>query len=206
MLFHQQKMTLLLFIGVSLIALSSCLQREAEMPIVLPTPLPTPSFLNSIHPEPSSILRAEIYALGPHGDDPREEGFIYLSDVPHAICIGLDGAEVVHSTADSTLRWQDYPDRDMGGSDYLERSQLLIDGKVLETITEPDSHIDFLGLMSEASTNLNTGEVTQRDYGIGPFEFCWEVPLEQGLHQIEYLIRSPAGEELSYSWQFYLTD
>jgi hypothetical protein len=154
----------------------------------LPTPIATPVFLDDIQPAPSSVVPLDDYIS-------RRE----------SICVQLNALPLLR-----------YRDEGIESEDYLERSTLIVDGNVW-TQTEAKLIIDLLGLSKAHNMDPETGALIPdpetglligTEYNaVGPFVICWNhVKLKEGLHSVEYQVHKTSGEQLSYSWVFYLVD
>lgn len=113
---------------------------------------------------------------------------------PHAVCVQLAAEEVVEE-GDDGLELED----------YLERSQLVVDGDPI--VHDATPHIDLLGVLQVEKKDEVSGERTIiRSNAIGPFTVCWQVPLAAGLHTAEFQTNASSGKQFTYQWEFHITD
>jgi hypothetical protein len=169
--------TLRFFTILFLIALTSCQSTVNEIP---PTPMPTQAFLPDVIPEPGEEISYRAYKASFEVDD---ELGIY-QDGP--ICVTYDAYYIIE-IGDEGLTWED----------YLSRSLLLVNGEVWPNSGKPDHARDALG-----SVGINGGKAN----AVGPFNFCWNIELEPGMHTIEFKTKKTSGEELAYRWSFLITE
>lgn len=169
-----------LFCGF-LIVLFACQTENSDF--VMLTPIPTPSFLSWIFPEPGSTISLLEF----------ESGYPMPSSemLPNAICIQLKGSELIEQE-----------DIYLDLNNYIERSTLVVNEKVWVG-SDAIPVVDFLGSFQEIKRNPKTGEVNIiSNIAIGPFVICWQVPLKIGVHHINYQVQQTSGNFLSHTWQF----
>jgi hypothetical protein len=162
-----------------LILLTSCQLVVNER---LPTPMPTQAFLPRVIPE--------------HGERISYDEYVATSDLPDW-AVGLHG-ERGHSAICvyyNALYIIEDGDEGLRAEDYISRSLLLVNGEIWPDSQKPAIR-SYMGLMG----SLETGNA------YGPYDFCWKIELEPGLHTVEFKTRTTSGKEFSYTWSFVITE
>lgn len=188
MLFHRIRCFVKRYKGwwfLLLYLLPACQVTEPTT-IQIPTPLPRLAFVPFVHPEPSSTISSQAYFSGVDSN---------ILETTNAICLELDAHELIED-GDIGLGW----------TNYLERSELIVDGKSSSNVIVPDSYFGSLSEVIYTFYDPDMEELVEGSYAPGPFTFCWEIILDKGLHTIEFQTRKTSGKILSYSWSFYISD
>jgi hypothetical protein len=144
--------------------------------------MPTQAFIPRVSPE--------------HGERISYDEYVATSD--HDLLVGLHG-ERGHSAICvyyNALYVIEEGDEGLRMRDYISRSLLLVNGEIWRDSQKPDIARDYLGLVR----SLETGNE------FGPYDFCWKIELEPGLHTVEFETRTTSGKELSYTWSFVITE
>lgn len=177
-----------IIISIAFCFLAACQANESK--VTIPTPLPMQPFLPYVFPEPSTLISAVAYR---EKRGSRIEG-TYFESINSTICAELDGYELIEEG-----------DFGLDREDYLARSSLFVDDLEWLKVTEPDAFRNELAEALITNIDPETGErLIVGQGGAGPYLLCWEIPLEEGLHEVEFNYRKTSGIILSYSWFFYI--
>ncbi len=116
------------------------------------------------------------------------------NSTPHAVCVQLAAEEILEGEEDG-----------LELEDYLERSQLVVDGSPVTHDATP--HMDLLGVLQVEKEDEVSGESRIiHSNAVGPFTVCWQVPLAAGLHTAEFRTNASSGKQFTYQWEFHITD
>lgn len=181
----------LYYLGVVIVLGVGCsfMQQEAS-----PTPTitsmvestiavtPSPKYLGVILPGPG-----EVYSIAEYNALSSSLG--WEATTP-GVCFGLYPFWL--------LEPGDFPTT----QEWLERIHLVVDGKI---ITEYHSILMTDSLGSEG-LDPETGQVLFREPAGSPFRICYASLLEVGQHTATFVAKKTSGAEVTYTWQFRITE
>jgi hypothetical protein len=145
--------------------------------------MPTQAFLPRVIPEHGERISYDEYVAAP--DDDLLVG-LHGERGHSAICVYYDARHVIEEGDDG-----------LSMRDYISRSSLLVNGEIWPDSQKPAIARDYLGLMGSLDWETRNA--------FGPYDFCWKIALEPGLHTVEFKTRKSSGEELSHTWSFLIT-
>ncbi len=175
------------------VLLTTCQENEVPdsrpqntIPLIYPT-LPKVAFVGqgSVHPEPGSNYNLTEFdgMISPKGDGSG------------GICVELNGWSVIEPD-----------DQGLVMRDYLDRSILIVNDQVWQGDAVDFAYDSFMRQVNRKYDPDSEAWIALEENSIGPFHFCWGMELDIGTHTAEYKIRQTSGNELSYSWQFTISE
>lgn len=175
--------------------LSSTQQRQDQVIVTRPvtnvvptielaiTPSPLPDYLGMVEPEPGqvySVAEYKIIASSIHG---------WGATVP-GICLWVRPLPL--------LEPGDFPTRE----EWLARVHLIVDDRAIKEYHSIFMN-DSLGIQV---ADPETGEVLFKTPDGSPYGVCYAVSLEAGRHVATFVAEKTSSEEMSYTWQFVITE
>lgn len=158
-------------------------QEKSDESIVAPLP----DYLLWVYPNVGAKIESDVY---------KSDVETTKRPIPNSLCIILSPASLIEST-----------EKDLSIEEYLSRSELIIDGEVMDT-NRPDFISDGLDVQTYLEIDEDTGGVLsiQQINNLGPYTLCWLTnDLDIGLHTIHYEYTKPSRAKESYRWVFRIT-
>lgn len=209
---------LLALIASSLLLLTTCTAPEVE-PILVerePTPIPAlvkmdmpvveprPEFINALRPPEYYRIPLSLYNYHPEGlvmHKVRDYDPANLSSIEHgfqsSICLDLFARLLAQEGDILTGGTAIIDGVEVEREEMEDRMELLVDKNLVET--EASTQYDILSFLPTREPE------SPRTYFVSA-DYCWEVPLPVGKHEVTFRFHQTSGDMKTYTWYFEISE